>query len=59
MYKEIRLRLTKQQYRELQWLKKYCKRESWKDTSFLVWLIHKLYNDTQAKLLNETLGERK
>ena len=59
MYKEIRLKLTRQQYRELQWLKKYCGKRAWKDTSFLVWLIHKLYNDTQAKLLNETLGERK
>jgi len=44
-------------YRELQWLKKYYGMERVSDPAFIRWLIHRVYNSVQKKLLSESLGE--
>ena len=44
-------------YRELQWLKKYFGVSKISDPAFIRWLIHRVYNNVQKKLLNETLEE--
>jgi len=51
------LYIPKEIYRELQWIKKHLGKENWRDTDFLRWLIHKLYNDLQSKILNESMGD--
>jgi len=55
MYKRVTVSFPPEYYRELQWLKKYFGLERWRDPEFIRWLIHKLYNKLQSKVLDESL----
>jgi len=55
MYKRVTVSFPPEYYRELLWLKRYFGMERLRDPEFIRWLVHRVYNQLQARLLSESL----